>query len=76
MHLKDKAGQQKEWNFPALGDGEIDFSEIFEILKENENRCPFSIEIEFTEKGAGDLKEIDEAVKKSALYLQQAGFEL
>lgn len=76
MHLKDKVGQQKEWNFPALGDGEIDFSEIFEILKENENRCPFSIEIEFTEKGPGDLKEIDDAVKKSALYLQQAGFEL
>ena len=34
MHLKDKAGQQKEWNFPALGEGEIDFSEIFKILKE------------------------------------------
>ena len=38
--------------------------------------CPFSVEIEFTEKGPKDLKEIDEAVKKSALYLQKAGFEL
>ena len=51
MHLKDKAGAQKEWNFPALGEGELDFPAVFEVLRGAENNCPFSVEIEFTEKG-------------------------
>lgn len=76
MHLKDKAGEQKEWNFPALGEGNVDFPAVFEILKENKNQCPFSVEIEFTEKGPENLAEINEAVKTSARYLRQAGFEL
>lgn len=76
MHLKDKAGVQKEWNFPALGEGELDFPAVFEVLRGAGNNCPFSVEIEFTEKGPRDLQEINEAVKTSALYLKKAGFEL
>ena len=76
MHLKDKAGDQKEWNFPALGEGKIDFPKIFKILEEADNGCPFSVEIEFTEKGSKILYEIFEAVKKSAEYLQKAGFKI
>lgn len=76
MHLKDKAGAQKEWNFPALGEGDMDFPAVFAVLEQNGNNCPFSVEIEFTEKGPKDLEEVNEAVKTSARYLQQAGFEL
>lgn len=76
MHLKDKAGAQKEWNFPALGEGYVDFPAVFEILKKHHNLCPFSVEIEFTEKGPKDLEEINEAVKTSARYLERAGFAL
>ena len=32
FHLKDKAGGEREWNFPALGDGYIDFPSIFDFL--------------------------------------------
>ena len=76
MHLKDKAGAQKEWNFPALGEGHIDFPAVFEILKKYNNNCPFSLEIEFTQAGPKDLKEINDAVKVSAEYLKNAGFEI
>lgn len=76
MHLKDKAGEQKEWNFPALGEGELDFPAVFEVLKEAGNNCPFSVEIEFTQEGPRDLAQVNEAVKTSAQYLKQAGFEI
>lgn len=76
IHLKDKAGEQKEWNFPALGKGYLDFPAVFEILREKDNQCPLSIEIEFTEKGPRDLDEVNEAVKISGEYLKKAGFEI
>lgn len=76
MHLKDKAGQQKEWNFPAPGKGEIDFPAIFDKLKKADNNCPFSIEIEFTQAGPKDLGEVNQAVKDSAEYLKKQGFVL
>ncbi len=69
MHIKDKAGKKNEWNFPALGEGEVDFVSIFSALDDGQNECPLSIEIEFTEKGPADLNEVNEAVKTSYKYL-------
>lgn len=76
MHLKDKAGAQREWNFPALGQGTVDFPRLFKRLEAAGNRCPFSIEIEFTEKGPKDLAEVNRAVQDSADYLRSQGFSL
>ncbi|PUU93480.1 MAG: Uncharacterized protein CI949_1333 [Halanaerobium sp.] len=76
LHLKDKAGAQKEWNFPALGQGNIDFEQLFKLLKESENNSPFSIEIEFREDGPADLAEVNQAVKDSYQFLKEAGFKL
>jgi len=76
LHLKDKAGSQKEWNFPALGKGEINFESLFKILKANDNNSPFSIEIEFTEEGPTDLAEVNEAVRESYQFLKIAGFDI
>lgn len=76
MHLKDKLGEQREWNFPALGKGYVDFPMVFKKLKENENLCPFSIEIEFTQAGPENLQEINRAVKDSYDYLISQGFEI
>lgn len=76
MHLKDKAGAQKEWNFPALGKGTIDFPTIFRKLEQCGNDCPFSIEIEFTQSGPKDLAEVNQAVADSAAYLKSRGFVL
>jgi len=76
MHLKDKKGAIKEWNFPALGEGNIDMPMIFDLLAKNNNRCPLSIEIEFTKAGPKNLEEINSAVKTSYHYLKSQGFEL
>ena len=76
MHLKDKAGGDREWNFPAPGKGKIDFPRIFRILRESGNESPLSVEIEFTEKGPANVAEVDQAVLDSAEYLKAHGFEL
>lgn len=76
MHLKDKAGEATEWNFPALGKGRIEFQALFIKLQQAGNDCPFSLEIEFTKDGAGSLSAVNKAVKDSAQYLIKNGFEL
>ena len=76
VHLKDKAGANDSWNFPAPGKGNIDFPRIFETLERTQNDCPFSVEIEFTEKGPKDVGEVHQAVKDSAAYLSDHGFVL
>lgn len=75
IHLKDKAGAQDEWNFPALGKGDLNFQEIFEILEANNNNSPLSIEIEFTKEGPADLEEVNQAVKDSYNYLKELGLD-
>lgn len=76
IHLKDKAGEAKEWNFPALGEGNVHFDRIFSLLEEKGNKAPFSIEIEFTPEGAGSLEQVNKAVETSAVYLTSKGFRL
>ena len=71
VHLKDHgSGKFKEWNFPALGDGVLDFDKIFDLLKEFDG--PGSVEIEFDGKERS-LEEINEAVKKSYDFLKKHG---
>ncbi len=76
LHVKDKLGGQGEWNFPALGKGQVDFPALLKILDGAKNNSPFSIEIEFTKNGPKDLAEINEAVKESARYLKSLGLEI
>jgi len=76
IHLKEKAGADDAWDFPALGKGRIDFPCIFKSLEAVENNSPFSIEIEFTAAGPKDLGEINQAVQDSADYLRANGFAL
>ncbi len=76
LHLKDKAGADDEWNFPALGKGYVDFPRLFAELKEANNDSPMSIEIEFTPAGPKDIAEVNQAVRDSAEYLQAHGFVL
>jgi sugar phosphate isomerase/epimerase len=69
VHLKDNgSGKYKDWNFPALGEGIIDFDKIFEILKDFDG--PASVEIEFEGK-AHSLEEINKAVKTSYDFLKK-----
>ena len=76
IHLKDKRGANEEWDFPAIGEGNIDMPMIFEIIEKNKNLCPLSIEIEFTRVGPRNLEEVNKAVKSSYEYLAAHGFEI
>lgn len=71
IHLKDKLGPHAEWNFPAVGDGDIDFRKIFHILEEGNFKGPISVEIEFTPDGPEDLEEVNESVRRSFHYLKK-----
>jgi sugar phosphate isomerase/epimerase len=73
MHIKDKAGEREEWNFPALGRGCVDFPMIFKKLDKFRNNCPLSIEIEFGPEGSKDIGEVDEALRNSRDYLKSIG---
>ena len=71
LHIKDKRGGYKKWDFPALGKGRINLPAIFRILHSAYYRGPLSVEIEFTPAGSKDSKEVDEAVRQSFAYLKR-----
>ena len=73
MHLKDKAGKDNEWSFPALGDGSIDFKKIFKSITDYEG--PMSIEIEISQ-GQHSLEEVNSAYKKSFDFMKSYGFDV
>jgi sugar phosphate isomerase/epimerase len=52
VHLKDKKGGVKVWDFPPIGMGEVDFPRIFKILAESRFSGPISVEIEVLGKGS------------------------
>lgn len=46
VHLKDTNGKPRTWYFPTLGQGVVDFPEIFRLLLEHGFRGPFTMELE------------------------------
>ncbi|NSW75828.1 MAG: sugar phosphate isomerase/epimerase [Candidatus Atribacteria bacterium] len=71
MHLKDKRGGYKLWDFPALGKGEIDFRKILALLPQEKRSIPLSVEIEFDGKFDHSREFVDQAVKESFEYLMK-----
>lgn len=76
IHIKDKRGERTDWDFPALGDGYVDFKSLLSVLDAHDNNSPLSIEIEFTSAGSKDAEEVDVALERSALYLNSLGYTL
>jgi len=72
LHLKDHGtGKIGEWDFPALGNGVLDFDKIFDLLKDYTG--PSSVEVEFEGK-EHTLDEINQAVKQSFDFLKSYGY--
>lgn len=73
FHLKDTAGGYHEWNFPALGEGTIDFPAIFKVLDDHGFQGPLSLEIEGVRgedlNRAGNF----DRLKRSLEYLERIG---
>lgn len=73
VHLKDTAGGKGDWNFPAVGEGHVDFSSILRILKEEGYAGPFSVEIEFQGEPWPPVAEVDRSMKVSYETLHALG---
>ncbi len=73
VHLKDKIGGPKEWNFPAVGEGEVDFAGIFAILEEIGYDGPLSVEIEFQGDPFPPLEEVNRSMAASYRTLAALG---
>lgn len=80
VHLKDKIGINKDWNFPGTGNGELDLKGFMEYLDENGYTGPYSIEIEYTpdfcmrdKDQPGDIDVANQQVKESYAYLKSIG---
>jgi len=65
VHLKDKRGGKGVWDFPAVGEGTIDFARVLRILSRGGYEGPLSVEIEFTPDAEPSRTEVDAAVATS-----------
>jgi sugar phosphate isomerase/epimerase len=63
LHLKDKRGEGRVWNFPGPGEGDIDFVRVLDILDRGGFTGPMSVEIEFTGEPWPPLAEVNRAMK-------------
>ncbi len=73
VHLKDKVGGKGEWDFPAVGEGHVDFKRVLSILDEEGYRGPFSVEIEFQGEPWPPVGEVHRAMKASYEHLKSLG---
>lgn len=71
VHLKDKRGGKHIWNFPALGEGEIDLERVKGILHRARYSGPLCVEIEFDRGPYPALEQVDRAVQASYTTLER-----
>jgi len=73
VHLKDSHGVRGQFDFPALGEGVVDFPAIFEMFAQRGFTGPFIMELEGTEgvelDEAAQLKHVETSVE----YLRRIG---
>lgn len=70
VHLKDTNGKPKTWYFPTLGEGIVDFAEVFRLLNERDFYGPFTIENEGIRGENLTLEQTKERMRKSVQHLR------
>jgi L-ribulose-5-phosphate 3-epimerase len=73
VHLKDTTGGKGVWNFPALGDGSVDFAKVLEILQGAGYTGPYSVELEFQGEPWPPLEEVNASMRRSYEHLTKLG---
>jgi sugar phosphate isomerase/epimerase len=73
VHLKDKREGARVWDFPAVGEGHVDFKRLFEILAAQGYTAPFSVEIEFSGLPWPPVEEVHRSMKVSYQTLSGLG---
>jgi sugar phosphate isomerase/epimerase len=73
VHLKDTTGGKGNWNFPAIGDGHVDFGRVLAILRDAGYDGPLSVEIEFEGEPWPSLDDVNAAMRRSYEHLSALG---
>jgi sugar phosphate isomerase/epimerase len=73
VHLKDTTGGKGNWNFPAIGDGHVDFGRVLAILRDAGYSGPYSVEIEFEGEPWPSLDDVNAAMRRSYDQLSALG---
>lgn len=68
-HFKDKVGGAQVWNFPPIGQGEVDFERVIRALQVGGYRGAIAVEIEFKGDPWPPIDEVDRALRDSYEYL-------
>ena len=71
VHLKDNIGGKDSYNFPPVGEGDVDFEAIFKTLEENNYMGGFSVEIEYEKGRQKTVDLIDRGVASSLNFLDE-----
>jgi L-ribulose-5-phosphate 3-epimerase len=73
VHLKETTGGKGNWNFPAIGDGHVDFGRVLAILGDAGYTGPLSVEIEFQGEPWPSLDDVNAAMRRSYENLSALG---
>ncbi|MDA0745040.1 MAG: sugar phosphate isomerase/epimerase [bacterium] len=73
VHLKDTNGKFQTWHFPALGEGVVDFPEIFRMFSARGHSGPYTMELEGIKGEELTKEQVQERVEKSLGYLREQG---
>jgi L-ribulose-5-phosphate 3-epimerase len=72
-HLKDHRGVGRVWDFPAVGEGEVNFKKLLDIMQKGNFSGPFSVEIEFSGEPWPSLEEVNRSMRQSYQHLSSLG---
>jgi L-ribulose-5-phosphate 3-epimerase len=71
VELKDHGGQARTWDFPALGQGKIDFAGVLDVLKAHGYAGPITIEVEGIEGKPWNEAQTEQAIADSVAFLRK-----
>ncbi len=71
VEFKDHGGQAGTWNFPALGQGKIDFAGVLDVLKAHGYTGPITIEVEGIEGKPWNEAQTEQAIAESVAFLRK-----
>jgi sugar phosphate isomerase/epimerase len=72
-HLKDKVGGARVWNFPAPGEGHVDFAGVLKAFRDAGFDGPYSVEIEFEGEPWPPIAEVTRAMGSAYQHLSSLG---
>jgi len=71
VEFKDHSGQFRTWDFPALGQGKIDFAGVLDVLEAHSYAGPITIEVEGIEGKPWNEAQTKQAIADSVAYLHK-----